>query len=103
MSQEGQPIYILNNNIDSNQGRSAQRSNISAGKAVAEAVRSTLGPSGSDKMLVSGEGKQVVITNDGATILREIDCQHPAGNLMISVAENQEEIAYYPIEWSINE
>ena len=94
MSQEGQPIYILNNNIDSNQGRSAQRSNISAGKAVAEAVRSTLGPSGSDKMLVSGEGKQVVITNDGATILREIDCQHPAGNLMISVAENQEEIAY---------
>ena len=94
MSQEQQPIYILNNNIDSNQGKSAQRSNISASKAVAEAVRSTLGPSGSDKMLVSGEGKNVVITNDGATILREIDCQHPAGNLMISVAENQEETAY---------
>ncbi len=94
MSQEGQPIYILNNNIDSNQGKSAQRSNIAAAKAVAEAVRSTLGPSGSDKMLVSGEGKQVVITNDGATILREIDCQHPAGNLMISVAENQEEATY---------
>ena len=94
MSQDGQPIYILNNNIDSNQGRSAQRSNIAAAKAVAEAVRSTLGPSGSDKMLVSGEGKHVVITNDGATILREIDCQHPAGNILISVAENQEEIAY---------
>jgi len=94
MSQDQQPIYILNNNIESTNGRSAQRSNIAAAKAVAEAVRSTLGPSGSDKMLVSGEGKEVVITNDGATILRQIDCQHPAGNLMISVAENQEEAAY---------
>ena len=94
MAQDQQPIYILNNNIESTAGKSAQRSNIAAAKAVAEAVRSTLGPSGSDKMLVSGEGKQVIITNDGATILREIDCQHPAGNLMISVAENQEEAAY---------
>ncbi len=95
MSQEGQPpIYILNNNIDSQAGKSAQRSNIAAAKAVAEAVRTTLGPSGADKMLVSGEGKHVVITNDGASILREIDCQHPAGNLMISVAENQEAAAY---------
>jgi len=94
MTQDQQPIYILNNNIESTAGKSAQRSNIAAAKAVAEAVRSTLGPSGSDKMLVSGEGKQVIITNDGAAILRAIDCQHPAGNLMISVAENQEEAAY---------
>lgn len=94
MGRDEQPIYVLNQNIDRKQGRTAQRSNIAAAKAVAEAVRSTLGPSGSDKMLVSGEGKSVIITNDGATILREIDCQHPAGQLMISVAEVQEEVAY---------
>lgn len=94
MGRDEQPIYVLNQNIDRKQGRSAQRSNIAAAKAVAEAVRSTLGPSGSDKMLVSGEGKSVIITNDGATILREIDCQHPAGQILVEVAEVQEEVAY---------
>ena len=72
----GQPIIILKDNVERNYGREAQRSNITAAKAIAGAVRSTLGPRGMDKMLVGSTG-DIVITNDGATILEEISVQHP--------------------------
>jgi len=71
-------------------GRDAQRMNISAGRIVAEAVRTTLGPKGMDKMLVDTLG-DVVITNDGATILGEMDIQHPAAKMMVEVAKAQED------------
>ena len=84
-----QPIYILKDGAKQLSMKEAQRSNIQAAKAVSEAVRSTLGPEGADKMLVDGSG-QVVITNDGATILREIAADHPGAKLVIEVAETQE-------------
>jgi len=85
----GQPMFILSEDSQRTQGDDAQSSNISAGKAVSEAVRTTLGPRGMDKMLVS-DG-DVVITNDGATILDEMDIEHPAANMLVEVAETQEE------------
>ncbi len=86
----GQPLFILSEDADRTRGRDAQSSNISAGKAIAESVRTTLGPRGMDKMLVSDAG-DVVITNDGATILREMDIEHPAAQMIVEVAETQEE------------
>ncbi|MFB6309767.1 MAG: thermosome subunit alpha [Salinirussus sp.] len=86
----GQPMFILSEDSDRTRGRDAQSSNISAGKAVSEAVRTTLGPRGMDKMLVSDSG-DVVITNDGATILEEMDIEHPAAQMLTEVAETQEE------------
>jgi len=88
--QQGQPIFILNEDTERTQGRDAQTSNIAAGKAVSGAVRTTLGPRGMDKMLVSDAG-DVVITNDGATILEEMDIEHPAAQMIVEVAETQEE------------
>ncbi|HVM45334.1 MAG TPA: TCP-1/cpn60 chaperonin family protein, partial [Candidatus Thermoplasmatota archaeon] len=84
-----QPIVILKEGTQRTKGRSAQSNNILAAKAVAEAVRSTLGPKGMDKMLVDSMG-DVVITNDGATILKEIDVAHPAAKMIIEVAKTQE-------------
>jgi thermosome len=86
----GQPLFILSEDTERTQGDDAQSSNISAGKAVSEAVRTTLGPRGMDKMLVSDAG-DVVITNDGATILDEMDIEHPAAQMLVEVAETQEE------------
>ena len=86
----GQPIYILPEDTRRILGRDAQRTNILAAKIVAEAVRSTLGPKGMDKMLVDDLG-DVVITNDGATILDEIDVEHPAAKMMVEVAKAQDE------------
>lgn len=86
----GQPIIILRNNVDVTRGQEAQRSNIMAAKAIASAVRTTLGPRGMDKMLVAPSGS-VVITNDGATILHEISVQHPAAKMVVEVAETQDE------------
>ncbi|MDX1745680.1 MAG: thermosome subunit alpha, partial [Halobacteriales archaeon] len=71
-------------------GKDAQSMNITAGKAVAEAVRTTLGPKGMDKMLVDSMG-DVVVTNDGVTILKEMDIEHPAANMIVEVAETQED------------
>ncbi|AXG06477.1 thermosome subunit [Haloplanus rubicundus] len=85
-----QPLYILTEDTQRTQGRSAQDSNIRAGKAVANAVRTTLGPRGMDKMLVDASGT-VVVTNDGATILGEMDIEHPAAQMIVEVAETQEE------------
>ena len=73
----GQPIIILRDNVERNTGKEAQRSNIMAAKAIAGAVRTTLGPRGMDKMLVGSTG-DIVITNDGATILQEISVSTPA-------------------------
>jgi thermosome len=87
--QGNQPIIIMKEGTTRNKGRSAQSNNILAAKAVAEAVRSTLGPKGMDKMLVDSMG-DVVITNDGATILKEIDVAHPAAKMIIEVAKTQE-------------
>jgi thermosome len=86
----GQPLFILDEDAQRTKGEDAQSSNISAGKAVSESVRTTLGPRGMDKMLVSDDG-DVVITNDGATILDEMDIDHPAAQMIVEVAETQEE------------
>ncbi|SFB73131.1 thermosome subunit [Halobiforma haloterrestris] len=86
----GQPMFIMSEDSQRTQGRDAQSSNIMAGKAVAESVRTTLGPRGMDKMLVDSGG-EVVITNDGATILEEMDIEHPAAQMIVEVAESQEE------------
>jgi len=86
----GQPIIILKENVERNYGKEAQRSNIAAAKAIAGAVKSTLGPRGMDKMLVSGSG-DIVITNDGATILSEIAVQHPGAKMVIEVARTQDD------------
>ena len=86
----GQPLFILNEDAERTSGEDAQSSNITAGKAVSESVRTTLGPRGMDKMLVSDDG-DVVITNDGATILEEMDIEHPAAQMLAEVADTQEE------------
>ncbi|MGF3523211.1 MAG: thermosome subunit beta [Candidatus Bathyarchaeia archaeon] len=86
----GTPVLILKEGSERSQGKDAQRTNIMAAKVIAEAVRTSLGPLGMDKMLVDSFG-DVVITNDGATILKEIDVQHPAAKMMVNVAKTQDE------------
>lgn len=86
----GQPIIILKDNVERNTGKEAQRSNIMAAKAIAGAVRTTLGPRGMDKMLVDSTG-DIVITNDGATILQELSVQHPGAKMVIEVAKTQDD------------
>ena len=85
-----QPIFILKEGTTRTSGKTAQSNNIAAAKAVADAVRSTLGPKGMDKMLVDSMG-DVVITNDGATILKEMDIEHPAAKMIIEIAKTQEQ------------
>ena len=90
MTQQGnQPIFILADNVQRTVGRDAQRNNIAAAKAVAETVRTTLGPKGMDKMLVDSLG-DIVITNDGVTILEEMQIEHPAAKMLVEVAKTQE-------------
>ncbi len=86
----GTPIYILKEGTERESGRGAQMKNIAAAKAIAEAVRSTLGPKGMDKMLVDSLG-DVTITNDGVTILKEIDVVHPAAKMIVEVAKAQDQ------------
>ncbi|ADN34860.1 thermosome [Methanolacinia petrolearia DSM 11571] len=86
----GQPIFILKEGSQRTRGRDAQSGNIAAAKAVASAVRTTLGPKGMDKMLVDTIG-DVVITNDGVTILKEMDIEHPAAKMMVEVAKTQDD------------
>jgi len=92
MSQQlgGQPIIILREGTTRNRGQEAQENNIAAAKAVATAVRSTLGPKGMDKMLIDSMG-DIVITNDGATILRQMDIEHPAAKMMVEIAKTQDD------------
>jgi len=86
----GQPILILKEGSERTSGKSAQENNITAAKVVAEAIRTSLGPRGMDKMLVDQFG-DVTITNDGATILKEIDVQHPAAKMLVEVAKTQDD------------
>jgi thermosome len=85
----GQPILILPEGTLRSKGKDAQKNNITAAIAVADAVRTTLGPKGMDKMLVDSLG-DVVITNDGATILDEMQIEHPAAKMMVEVAKTQD-------------
>lgn len=84
------PIFVLKEGTTREKGKGAQNNNINAAKAVADAVRSTLGPRGMDKMLVDSMG-DVVITNDGVTILKEMDIEHPAAKMLVEVAKTQDE------------
>src|SRR3990170_4779014 len=86
----GQPIFILREGSQRTKGREAQNNNIMAAKAVAAAVRTTLGPKGMDKMLVDSLG-DIVITNDGATILKEMDIEHPAAKMIVEVSKTQDD------------
>jgi len=86
-----QPIFILPENTARTSGKLAQRNNIAAAKLVAETVRTTLGPKGMDKMLVDGLG-EVTVTNDGVTILNEMQIDHPAAKMIVEVAKTQEEV-----------
>jgi len=83
------PILILKEGTRRDTGRQATHNNIAAAKAIAEAVRSTLGPKGMDKMMVDSMG-DVVITNDGVTILKEIEVEHPAAKMLVEVAKTQD-------------
>ncbi len=85
-----QPLIVLSEESQRTSGKDAQSMNITAGKAVAESVRTTLGPKGMDKMLVGDTGS-VVVTNDGVTILDEMDIEHPAANMIVEVAQTQED------------
>ncbi len=89
-AQNVQPILILPEGTSRTRGREAQKNNIAAAKLVADAVRTTLGPKGMDKMLVDSLG-DVTITNDGATILSEMQIEHPAAKMMVEVAKTQDE------------
>jgi len=90
MTGEKQPVYILPENIQRMMGRDAQRNNILAARVVADTVKTTLGPKGMDKMLVSSMG-DIIITNDGVTILSEMEIEHPAAKMLVEVAKTQEE------------
>jgi thermosome len=83
------PVLILKEGTERTRGKEAQRNNIMAAKIVAETVKSTLGPRGMDKMLVTSLG-DVTITNDGATILKNLDIQHPAAKMLVEVAKTQD-------------
>jgi len=83
---EGVPVILLREGTKQSRGRDAQRNNIHAAKLIAEIIQTSLGPRGMDKMLVDSIG-DITITNDGATILKEIDVQHPAAKMMVEVAK----------------
>jgi len=85
-----QPIIILKEGTKRERGKGAQANNIMAARAISDAVKSTLGPKGMDKMLVDSMG-DVVVTNDGATILKEIDVEHPSAKMIVEVAKSQDE------------
>src|SRR6266704_360814 len=83
----GMPVLILKEGTKENKGREAQKNNIAAAKQVANMVKTCLGPRGMDKMLVSSIG-DATITNDGATILKELDVEHPAAKMIVEVAKS---------------
>ncbi len=83
------PVLVLKEGTGRSKGKEAQRNNIMAAKIIAETVKSTLGPRGMDKMLVTSLG-DVTITNDGATILKDLDIQHPAAKMLVEVAKTQD-------------
>jgi len=86
----GQPIILLREGTERTRGSEAMNANIMAARIVANAIKSSLGPKGMDKMLVDSFG-DVTITNDGATMLKEMDIQHPAAKMMVEVAKTQDD------------
>lgn len=90
-TETGQPVLILKEGTGRRRGNEAQRNNIMAARIIAEAVKTTLGPRGMDKMLISGMG-DIKITNDGAVILEEIDVEHPAAKMIVEVAKTQDDM-----------
>lgn len=90
MTNDKQPIFILPENASRMIGRDAQRNNILAARIVADTVKTTLGPKGMDKMLVNNIG-DVIVTNDGVTILEEMEIEHPAAKMMVEIAKTQED------------
>ncbi|MBW2969001.1 TCP-1/cpn60 chaperonin family protein [Candidatus Woesearchaeota archaeon] len=90
MSKDIQPIFIMPEGTQRTTGKNAQRNNILAGKLISETVRTTLGPKGMDKMIVGSMG-DVTVTNDGVTILQEMQIEHPAAKMIVEVAKTQEE------------
>jgi thermosome len=90
VTSSGQPVLILKEGTSQTKGRDAQKNNIMAAKIITEIVKSSLGPRGMDKMLVDGMG-DVTITNDGATILKELDIQHPAAKMMVEISKTTDQ------------
>ena len=87
---EKQPILILPENYNRMMGKDAQRNNIMAARIVADTVKTTLGPKGMDKMLVDSMG-DITVTNDGVTILEEMEIEHPAAKMLVEIAKTQED------------
>ncbi|HEV2428863.1 MAG TPA: thermosome subunit beta [Thermoplasmata archaeon] len=87
---QGTPILVLKEGTERDRGKSATQNNIAAARAIADAVRTTLGPRGMDKMLVDSMG-DITITNDGVTILKEVDVEHPAAKMLVEVAKTQDQ------------
>ncbi len=87
---QGTPILVLREGTERERGKGATSNNIQAARAIADTVRTTLGPRGMDKMLVDGMG-DITITNDGVTILKEIDVEHPAAKMLVEVAKTQDQ------------
>jgi thermosome len=87
---QGTPIFILKEGTERERGKGASSNNIAAARAVADTVRTTLGPRGMDKMLVDSMG-DITITNDGVTILKEVDVEHPAAKMLVEVAKTQDQ------------
>src|SRR3989344_3240528 len=85
-----QPVYVLPENVQRMIGQDAQRNNILAARIIADTVKTTLGPKGMDKMLVDSGG-DIVITNDGVTILEKMEIEHPAAKMMVEIAKTQED------------
>ena len=90
-TQSGQPVLILKEGTTRSKGKEAQRNNIMAAQVVSEVLKTTLGPRGMDKMLIDSLG-DITITNDGATILKEMDVEHPAAKMMIEIAKTQDDM-----------
>jgi len=90
-TQTGQPVLILKEGSSRSRGKEAQRNNIMAAKIVAETIKTTLGPRGMDKMLIDSLG-DITITNDGASILDEIEVEHPAAKMMVEIAKTQDKM-----------
>jgi thermosome len=90
-TQSGQPILILKEGTRRSRGKEAQRNNIMAARVIGEVLKTTLGPRGMDKMLIDSLG-DITITNDGATILKEMDVEHPAAKMMIEIAKTQDDM-----------
>ena len=85
------PIILLREGVDQSQGLGQLISNINACHAIGEILASTLGPRGMDKLIHNGNNRRAIVTNDGATVMKELDIVHPAAQLLVDVAKSQDE------------